>query len=137
MIKILAILTTGLLAVACFTETDSETHYSGEELLGLEGSWLGGYSCGSLASAPNDQFEIIRVDTNNNTMTVKIHTTAANPDVVYGDFVASDEVEFRDQDMGGAAGALNLKIKNINTINYTQWSPQNPQFTCGGEYSPI
>ncbi len=92
----------------------------------LIGTWMGHYGCPGM-----DKMEdtlVISAGSGATDLSLKIHTTYANPDTVTGTLTSPTEVSVPEQSMGGGMGTAKLTLKG-ETLEF---SATGMGITCGG-----
>ncbi len=90
------------------------------------GTWTGHYGCPGMDKAEDTL--VISAGSGATDLSIKIHTTYANPDTVTGTLSSSTEVNVPEQSMGGGMGTARLTLKG-ETLEF---SATGMGITCGG-----
>jgi hypothetical protein len=90
------------------------------------GTWTGHYGCA--VGATIEDTLIIKAGSGDLDLSIKIHTTTANPDTVSGTLTSATEVNVPEQSMGGATGTAKITLKG-DTLEF---QATGMGITCGG-----
>jgi hypothetical protein len=74
------------------------------------GTWAGHYGCPDYGVTIEDTL-IIKAGSGDLDLSIKIHTTTANPDTVSGTLTSATEVNVPEQSMGGATGTAKISLQ--------------------------
>jgi hypothetical protein len=91
------------------------------------GTWSGHYGCADLGVTIEDTL-IITAGSGDLDLSIRIHTTAANPDTVSGTLTSATEANVPEQSMGGGTGTAKLTLRG-DTLEF---QATGLGITCGG-----
>jgi ABC-type glycerol-3-phosphate transport system substrate-binding protein len=90
------------------------------------GTWTGHYGCSPTEMLADTM--VIAAGTGSLDLSIRIHTTYANPDTVTGTLTSATGVNVPEQSMGGGTGTARLTMK----ADVLEFSATRMGITCGG-----